>query len=206
VTPRLLCKLNHANPYRRFVDIPLHVLRETQEVIGGCTALRRASAPTARRRSLAGRTSAARARHRDGRPSPVKNFRHRRTVRSCQQPPFTPHLMPFTACCRPPWREGVRPVRDVARSMPEGKGHDDPGRRQRKIPQARKGRTMTRDMNTVAGLIIACLAAEGVESLGRVTGADAATTASTWLRSVSSVRSASPSASRAEDKKKGTRA
>jgi hypothetical protein len=31
------------------------------------------------------------------------------------------------------------------------------------IPQVRKGRTMTRDMNTVAGLIIACLAAEGVE-------------------------------------------
>jgi hypothetical protein len=74
------------------------------------------------------------------------------------------------------------------------------------IPQARKGRTMTRNVSTVAELIIACLAAEGVESLGRVTGADAATTASTWRRSVSSVRSAPPSASRAEDKKKGTRA
>jgi hypothetical protein len=105
----------------RFADIPLHVLRETQEVIGGRTALRRASASTVRRRSLAGRTSAARARHRDGLPSPVKNFRHRRTVWSCQQPPFTPHLMPFMACCRPPWREGVQPVRDVARSMLEGK-------------------------------------------------------------------------------------
>jgi hypothetical protein len=61
----------------------LHVLRETQEVIGGRTALRRVSASTARCCSLAGRTSAARARHHDGMPSPVKNFRHRRTVRSC---------------------------------------------------------------------------------------------------------------------------
>src|SRR5262245_40027788 len=37
------------------------------------------------------------------------------------QPPFTPHLMPFMACCSPPWREGVRPVRDEARNMREGK-------------------------------------------------------------------------------------
>ena len=86
----------------------LHVRRETQWLIGGRTASRHASAFDARRGALAGTTSAARARHRDGVPSPVKNFRHRRTVRSCQQPPFTPHPMPFMPCCSPPWREGVR--------------------------------------------------------------------------------------------------
>jgi hypothetical protein len=53
----------------------LHVRRETQEVIGGRTTLRRASASTARRCSLAGRTSAVRARCRDGMLSPVKEFR-----------------------------------------------------------------------------------------------------------------------------------
>ena len=31
------------------------------------------------------------------------------------------------------------------------------------IPQERKGRTMTRDVNTVAALIVACLDAEGLE-------------------------------------------
>jgi hypothetical protein len=31
------------------------------------------------------------------------------------------------------------------------------------IPQERKGRTMTRDVNTVAELIVACLEAEGIE-------------------------------------------
>jgi len=50
----------------------LHVRREAQWWIGGRTAPRRASASDARRCALTGRTSAARARRRDGMPSPVK--------------------------------------------------------------------------------------------------------------------------------------
>jgi hypothetical protein len=33
------------------------------------------------------------------------------------------------------------------------------------IPQERKGRTMTEDVNTVAELIVACLEAEGIENM-----------------------------------------
>jgi hypothetical protein len=38
------------------------------------------------------------------------------------------------------------------------------------IPQERKGRTMTKDVNTMAELIVACLEAEGVEYMFGIPG------------------------------------